>query len=136
MKEDIIKYAQKLDVIGDLIVKASNLIPTLDKSKNYTKSQLATYNEELEVAAERYEFLVRELEGMSVPSLISKEHEQLIEGINSFIRGSKLMKESINIDEQTFDLSLYEQGDIILTQGVRESEIATSLIGDKLLKEI
>ncbi|WP_157801034.1 hypothetical protein [Bacillus solitudinis] len=46
------------------------------------------------------------------------------------------MKESMDIEEQAVNLLSYNQRDIIREHGVRETEIATTSIGDKLIRTI
>lgn len=133
MNKEYVSYAESLNSIGDMIIKVSNLIPQLEDGKVHSKSELATYKEELTVASERYEFIVRELERISVPKIVTKEHGQLIDGVSSFVKGAKLMKKSLNIEDQSVNLLSYNQGDIIIEHGVRETEIASRSIGNKLI---
>jgi len=133
MKKDYIEYALKLDKIGDLIISVSNLIPVLNPNKNYTLSELATYKEQLTVASERYRFIVQEISNFDVPEVVANEHQCLIEGISSFVRGTALMKDSINIEDGKLLVQQLLQGDAIRAIGVKEVERSTKEIGDKLV---
>lgn len=130
MNQKDIDYIECFNSIADAITNVSNLNPQVDAGNLYSKSELATYKEQLAVAAEKSEMIVSELEELSVSKVLTTEHNQIMDGINTFIRGAELMKESMDIEDQSIDELSYIHAKIIIKKGIKEIEIASKSIGD------
>lgn len=121
-------YIECFNLIVDSISKVSNLNPQLETGNLYSKKELAIYKEQLTIAAERAEGIVRELEELSVSKIITTEHSQLIDGIDTFIRGVNLTKESMDIENQSIDVLSYIHGKIIIKKGIKETKVVSKSI--------
>jgi hypothetical protein len=129
MKEKYLKYAGELSAIGDAIKKVSNELPVFDEEQEKT-FQL----EKLNIASEKFRVILDELINLDVPDILVKEHEHLSNGVKSFVLGTSLMKDSINVEEQTVNKKQLMQGDAIKSIGVKAVQDASKDIGDKLVK--
>ncbi|TMN21856.1 hypothetical protein [Lentibacillus cibarius] len=132
MKQEYRNYAKKLEEIGDKIISITNRTARLNEGLVHTKKELIENQNNARVATENYRLLINELLEMKVPSVVAGEHNGLISGISCFVHGHSLMRDSINIDENTVDKKQMAQGLAINDIGLGTVKRSSERISDIL----
>lgn len=132
MESEYIAYAKELDHIGDLLNKASIGDFSFEKDEVHTLKELESRVCRLTISADRYRAISNNLSKIKAPKIVLKHHEELLGGVNSFVHGITLMKDSINVIAVTTNYEQLMQGDAIRIIGVGAVGRSTQKIGDIL----
>nr|WP_259547932.1 hypothetical protein [Heyndrickxia oleronia] len=133
MDKEYIEYASKLNEFGDMIHDAIGMIPKINPDNEYTEVEMKSLKQILDIVSDKNQATLNKIRSMIVPDIIKKEHEKLTNGVQSFVRGTKLMNDSLNINLTELNKTQLLQGNAILQIGVKEVENAVQLIGDIII---
>ncbi|MCU9601778.1 hypothetical protein [Pallidibacillus thermolactis] len=137
MKEEYIKYAKRLDTIGDLIISISNLIKTPEEVKILSLEDIRVNKNDLNETIRRFEYAKESLKEVKVPFIVQSQHKKMVQRFEEYIESIRILNNSVNISANN-EIQIYEseynKGLELQKKSVEELEKLTQLIGDKLLK--
>jgi hypothetical protein len=129
-KEHIIKYAERLDTIGDLIIAISNLIRTPEKAQILSKEEILEYKKDLLTSVERFEYVKESLSEIKVPFDVQNQHNKLVEQFGRFIESIRILEGSFSVNN--VDKNEYNRGFSLQRESVEAIQKITKIIGGKL----
>jgi hypothetical protein len=132
MKEEYIKYAKRLDTIGDLIISISNLIKTPEEVKILSLEDIRVNKNDLNETIRRFEYAKESLKEVKVPFIVQSQHKKMVQRFEEYIESIRILNNSVNISANN-EIQIYEseynKGLELQKKSVEELEKLTQLIG-------
>jgi hypothetical protein len=132
MKKEYIKYAERLNTIGDLIIAISNLIRTPERVQSLSKEEILDNKKELLTSVERFEYAKESLSEIKAPFVVQNQHNKLVEQFGKFIESIRILEGSLSVND--VNKNEYIRGFALQKESVKAIGEITKIIGDKLLR--
>lgn len=127
---DVVTYAKILDAIGTRVVEISNGMKI--NVQTQTIENLKIHQEMLKNSYVAFVECRDMLSLVKPPYQVTEEHKQLIDAYEDFLRGTKEMINSFNLQTMSFDKAMYQAGYAKQTIGETRTVEVVNRIVDKL----
>lgn len=128
MKKEYIKYAERLNTIGDLIIAISNLIRTPERVQSLSKEEILDNKKELLTSVERFEYAKESLSEIKAPFVVQNQHNKLVEQFGKFIESIRILGGSLSVND--VNKNEYIRGFALQKESVEAIGEITKIIGD------